>query len=134
MDTEFAALLERDVGSLSETARSVLAEQVPAHGATSCRVVEAAIAAIDRRLSEQLNVILHHPDFQQMEATWRGLDFLVGGIENSFMHKIKVLDISKQELAARCASSAARHGTRARSSRRYTKRNTASSAASRSAC
>ena len=98
MDTEFAALLERDVGSLSETARSVLAEQVPAHGATSCRVVEAAIAAIDRRLSEQLNVILHHPDFQQMEATWRGLDFLVGGIENSFMHKIKVLDISKQEL------------------------------------
>ena len=96
--TEFTALLERDVGSLGETACHVLAEHVPAQGDVSGRVIEAAIAAIDRRLSEQLNLILHHVDFQRMEATWRGLSFLVGGIENSFMHKIKVLDISKQEL------------------------------------
>jgi type VI secretion system protein ImpC len=100
MDTapEFVALLERDVGSLSETACHVLAEHIPARGDVSGRVIEAAIAAIDRRLSEQLNLILHHVDFQRMEATWRGLSFLVGGIENSFMQKIKVLDISKQEL------------------------------------
>ena len=76
----------------------MLAEHVPARGDVSGRVIEAAIAAIDRRLSEQLNLILHHVDFQRMEATWRGLSFLVGGIENSFMQKIKVLDISKQEL------------------------------------
>ena len=98
------------------------------------RAIEAAIAAIDRRLSEQLNLILHHADFQRMEAAWRGLCFLVDAIENGLMLKIKVLDISKQELAARCASSAAPRGTRARSSRRSTRRNTASSAASRSAC
>ncbi|HSZ92955.1 MAG TPA: type VI secretion system contractile sheath large subunit [Acetobacteraceae bacterium] len=98
MDSEFTALLERDVGSLGETACHVLAEHVPAQGDVSGRVIEAAIAAIDRRLSEQLNLILHHVDFQRMEATWRGLSFLVGGIENSFMQKIKVLDISKQEL------------------------------------
>src|SRR3984885_12323043 len=98
MDTEFTALLERDVGSLSETACQVLAKHAPARGEVSCRAIEAAIAAIDRKLSEQLNLILHHADFQRMEATWRGLSFLVGGIENSFMHKIKVLDISKQEL------------------------------------
>jgi type VI secretion system protein ImpC len=98
MDTEFTALLERDVGSLSETACQVLAEHAPARGEVSCRAIEAAIAAIDRRLSEQLNLILHHADFQRMEATWRGLSFLVGGIEDSFTHRIKVLDISKQEL------------------------------------
>ncbi len=98
MDSEFTALLERDVGPLSETACRVLAEHAPARGEVSCRAIEAAIAAIDHRLSRQLNLILHHADFQRMEATWRGLSFLVGGIENSFMHKIKVLDISKQEL------------------------------------
>jgi type VI secretion system protein ImpC len=98
MHTEFTALLERDVGSLSETACQVLAEHAPARGEVSCRAIEAAIAAIDRRLSEQLNLILHHADFQRMEATWRGLSFLVGGIEDSFTHRIKVLDISKQEL------------------------------------
>jgi type VI secretion system protein ImpC len=98
MDSEFTALLERDVGSLGETACHVLAEHVPAQGDVSGRVIEAAIAAIDRRLSEQLNLILHHADFQRMEATWRGLSFLVGGIEDSFTHRIKVLDISKQEL------------------------------------
>ena len=97
MDTEFTALLERDVGSLGETACRVLAEHAPPSAIPS-RVIEAAIAAIDRRLSEQLNLILHHADFQRMEATWRGLSFLVDGIENGFMHKIKVLDISKQEL------------------------------------
>jgi type VI secretion system protein ImpC len=95
MNTEFAALLERDVGHLGENARGVLAEFA---GDTSRRAVEAAIAAIDHRLTQQLNLILHHPDLQHMEATWRGLSFLVTGGENSGTHKIKVLDISKQQL------------------------------------
>ena len=81
MDTEFTALLERDVGSLGETACRVLAEHAPARSAIPSRAIEAAIAAIDRRLSEQFNLILHHADFQRMEATWRGLSFLVDGIE-----------------------------------------------------
>jgi type VI secretion system protein ImpC len=95
MDTEFSAPLECDVGHLGETARGVLAEFA---GDTSRRAVEAAIAALDHRLTQQLNLILHHPDFQHMEATWRGLSFLVTGGENSGTHKIKVLDISKQQL------------------------------------
>src|ERR1700759_173651 len=95
MNTEFAALLERDVGHLGETARGVLAEFA---GDASRRTVEAAVSAIDHRLTQQLNLILHHPDFQHMEATWRGLGFLVTGGENSGTHKIKALDISKQQL------------------------------------
>ena len=36
------------------------------------------VAAVDEKLSAQLNDILHHPDFQRLEATWRGLDYLLG--------------------------------------------------------
>ena len=45
--------------------------------ATARGTVEAIIAEIDRQLAEQVNVILHHPEFQQIEASWRGLQFLV---------------------------------------------------------
>jgi type VI secretion system protein ImpC len=67
---------------------------MPSYGA-----VEAAVADIDRRLAEQVNLILHHPEFQRMEATWRGLDFLVRATEPGGGQKFKLLDISKPELA-----------------------------------
>src|SRR5271163_227280 len=35
------------------------------------------IGEIDKKLSAQLNEILHHPEFQRLEATWRGLHYLV---------------------------------------------------------
>src|SRR6516225_8185998 len=35
------------------------------------------IAEIDRKLSDQLNEILHKPDFQRLEGSWRGLHYLV---------------------------------------------------------
>ena len=34
-------------------------------------------AAIDQKISTQLNEVMHHPDFQRLEGTWRGLDYLV---------------------------------------------------------
>jgi type VI secretion system protein ImpC len=51
------------------------------------------------RLSEQLNHILHHERFQRLEGTWRGLHYLVDHTETNEMLKIRVLDISKEELA-----------------------------------
>src|SRR3977135_2689725 len=41
------------------------------------RTFETAIASIDRMLSEQLNAIIHHPRFLQLEGTWRGLHYFV---------------------------------------------------------
>src|SRR5438046_4453 len=41
------------------------------------RTVDRAIALIDQKLSEQLNEIMHHPQFQQLEGSWRGLHHLV---------------------------------------------------------
>ena len=40
-------------------------------------IVDVMIAEIDKRLSAQVNEVLHHPDFQKLESAWRGLKFLV---------------------------------------------------------
>jgi type VI secretion system protein ImpC len=68
-------------------------------GGTSRARIEAMIGAIDDHLTRLVNAILHHPDFQRLEASWRGLHFLAGAAETGPDLKIKVLDISRQELA-----------------------------------
>ena len=57
-----------------------------------------AIAAIDAKLSEQLAVVMHAPEFRELEGTWRGLQYLVMNSETSSTLKLKVLNISKREL------------------------------------
>lgn len=57
-----------------------------------------AIAAIDEKLSKQLSAIMHHPDFQKMEGTWRGLNYLVKNSETSATLKIRVMNVSKKDL------------------------------------
>jgi type VI secretion system protein ImpC len=60
--------------------------------------MEALCAEIDRKLTEQINLILHHPDFQALEASWRGLHFLVLSFEADTTLKLRALDLSKREL------------------------------------
>ena len=85
-----------------QTALRDLARRVPRYaafiGADPRRSLEAIIAEIDRQLAEQVNLVLHHPEFQQIEASWRGLQFLVSNTETGPLLKIKLLDISKREL------------------------------------
>ena len=59
---------------------------------------EKCIAKIDDMLSSQINEILHHPAFQELEGTWRGLFYLVMNTETSTMLKIRVLNTSKKDL------------------------------------
>ena len=61
--------------------------------------ITARIADIDALLSRQLNAILHAPAFQRLEASWRGLHYLVQQTETSPMLKLRVLNVSKQDLA-----------------------------------
>lgn len=61
-------------------------------------MINARIAQIDRLISLQLNEIMHHEDFQRLEASWRGLSFLVNQTETGDRLKIRVLNISKKEL------------------------------------
>lgn len=61
--------------------------------------IEAIVAEIDRKLSEQINQIIHHEDFQALESAWRGLHYLVNNTETDEMLKIRVLNLSKKDLA-----------------------------------
>jgi type VI secretion system protein ImpC len=56
------------------------------------------ISEIDKKLSAQLNEVMHHPDFQRLEGTWRGLHYLVHQSETGEALKIRVLNVSKRDL------------------------------------
>ena len=61
-------------------------------------MINARIAQIDHLISIQLNEVLHHPQFQKLEGTWRGLKYLLDNSSTSSMLKIRVLNSSKKEL------------------------------------
>jgi type VI secretion system protein ImpC len=61
-------------------------------------MINARIAQIDHLLSLQLNEILHHPQFQKLEGTWRGLKYLMDNCESSTSIKVRVLNVNKKEL------------------------------------
>jgi type VI secretion system protein ImpC len=61
-------------------------------------MINARVAQIDHLLSIQLNEILHHPQLQKLESSWRGLKYLIGQSETSTMLKIRVMNVSKKEL------------------------------------
>jgi type VI secretion system protein ImpC len=60
--------------------------------------INSRVAQIDHLISLQLNEILHHPAFQKLEASWRGIKYMMGQSETSSMLKIRVLNVSKKEL------------------------------------
>jgi len=57
------------------------------------------ISEIDRKLSLQLDEIMHHANFQKMEVAWRSLKFLVDRTDFKKNVKLDLLDVSKEELA-----------------------------------
>ena len=61
-------------------------------------MINARIAQIDHLLSIQLNEILHHPSFQKLEASWRGLKYLLDQSETSTSLQIKIFNCNKKEL------------------------------------
>lgn len=106
---DFSALLQKEFKPKTEEAKEAvqvavrtLAEQALSNtvtiGADSYKAIEAIIAEIDRKLSEQINAIIHHADYQQLESAWRGLHYLVNNTEVDEMLKIKFLPISKRDL------------------------------------
>ena len=107
--SDFAALLNREFKPKSDRAREAVESAIhtlatQALSSTSLisndalRSIEAMITAIDAKLSEQVNAIMHHEDFQALEGAWRGLSYLVNNTETDETLKIKVFNISKKEL------------------------------------
>ncbi len=104
----FEDLLQKEFRPKSDTAKTAveqavktLAEQALANTALvsddALRTIESIVAEIDKKLTEQVNLILHHADFQQLESAWRGLHYLVNNTETDEMLKIRVMNISKKE-------------------------------------
>ena len=107
--SEFDALLQKEFRPKTDRARTeveaavrTLAEQALATTVVVSddvvRTIESIIAEVDKKLSQQVNQILHHPDFQQLEGAWRGLHYLVNNTETDEMLKIRVMSISKKEV------------------------------------
>lgn len=63
------------------------------------------VSAVDAATGELMRMILHHPDFQAIEATWRAVYFLVSRLETDSKLKVYLLDISKAELVADLSAS-----------------------------
>ncbi|MCB1035541.1 MAG: type VI secretion system contractile sheath large subunit [Acidobacteria bacterium] len=66
--------------------------------ANTMATLQGRIAELDKLLSDQVNEILHHPDLQKLEASWRGLHFLVKNTETGPKLKLLVLCASRQEV------------------------------------
>src|SRR6202048_3716410 len=106
---EFAALLKQSfkprparTATEVQTAVQTLVEQALANTSLIksdvLDTIEEMIAALDKKLSAQMNEILHAPEFQQIESAWRGLKYLVFQSETDAMLKIRVMNVSKGEL------------------------------------
>src|SRR4026209_532917 len=86
--------VERAFRTLAEQATS----QTKLISSDVVKSIEAIIAQLDKKLTEQINLILHHQDFQKLEGGWRGLHYLVSNTETDAMLKIRFMNISKQDL------------------------------------
>ena len=106
---DLSALLQKEFKPKSDEARSAveaavqtLAQQALAQtqliGNDVVKSIEEMIASIDKKLSDQINQIIHHADFQKLEGAWRGLHYMVNNTETDEQLKIKVMNISKADL------------------------------------
>ncbi|OEC34817.1 type VI secretion system protein ImpC [Pseudomonas cuatrocienegasensis] len=82
---------------LAEFATQVLDEGM-AIDKDTVAMINDRISQIDMLISAQLNEVLHHPDLQKLEASWRGLHMLVQNTETSGRLKLRLLNATQKEL------------------------------------
>ena len=108
-EVDFSSLLNKEFKPRTDTARSAvesavktLAQQALENTALvsddALKSIEAMVAEIDKKLSEQVNAIIHNEEYQQLESAWRGLHHLVNNTETDEQLKIRVMTISKKDL------------------------------------
>ncbi len=108
--SDFADLLQKEFRPKSDHAKTAvedavrtLAEQALANtalvGEDALHTIDSLVAEIDKKLSDQINEIMHHEEFQQLESAWRGLNYLVNNTETDEMLKIRVFNITKKDLS-----------------------------------
>jgi type VI secretion system protein ImpC len=106
---EFSKLLQKEFRPKSDDARSAVEQAVKTLAAQALdqtkligddviASIQSIIAELDRKLTAQVNAILHKDEFQKLESAWRGLHYLVNNTETDEMLKIRVVNIRKDEL------------------------------------
>jgi type VI secretion system protein ImpC len=60
--------------------------------------VDALVSELDRTLSLQLDEVIHHRDFQNLERLWLSLKFLANSVNFQENVKIDILNVKKSEL------------------------------------
>lgn len=101
LQADLCDLDSKDEGFLAK-ALTLLAEldsQILLNRETLFAAVSRLIAEIDDRVSLQVSKLLHHPDFKQLEATWRGVEVLTSLPVSYQKNQIKILDLSWSELS-----------------------------------
>jgi type VI secretion system protein ImpC len=107
--TELQSLLQKEFKPRSDAAKEAVESAVRTLAEAALQdtalvspdavsTIEAIIAALDKKLTEQVNLIIHHKAFQELEGTWRGLQYLVTNTETDEMLKIRVMNVSKAEV------------------------------------
>ncbi len=107
--SEFGALLQKEFKPKTDQSRQAVENAVKTLAAQALegtalisddaiKTIERIIAAIDKKLTEQINQIIHHEDYQRLEGAWRGLHHLVSNTETDETLKIRVMNISKKDL------------------------------------
>ena len=108
--SDFASLLQKEFKPRSDEAKTAVEQAVQtlaqqALGQTQLigkdvtQSIQAMVAELDAKLTEQINKIIHQADYQKLESSWRGLHYMVSNTETDEHLKIQVMDISKPELA-----------------------------------
>src|SRR5437763_12164433 len=107
--SDFSSLLQKEFKPQSDKAKEsvevavrTLAEQALAGtnlvSGDVLGTIQSLIAALDKKLTEQINLIMHTEEFQKVESAWRGLHYMVNNTETDEMLKIRVMNISKNDL------------------------------------
>ncbi|MGU7775899.1 type VI secretion system contractile sheath large subunit [Burkholderia sp. MR1-5-21] len=107
--SDFASLLQKEFKPKTEKAKEAVETAVRTLAEQALRdtnvisgdvlaTIEALIAQIDHKLSEQINLVLHSEEFQKVESAWRGLHYLVNNTETDESLKIRVMNVSKNDL------------------------------------
>jgi type VI secretion system protein ImpC len=107
--SDFSSLLQKEFKPKTDDAKSAVEQAVQTLAAQALvntniisndalKSIESMIAAIDKKLTEQVNLIIHNEDFQKLESAWRGLHYMVNNTETDEQLKIRVMNISKQDL------------------------------------
>jgi len=103
----FQSLIGDTAGTLTQAspADDIIARIVGPHVVAAPDPGAAAMqAAVDEAIGSAMRLILHHPDFQAVEAQWRSLDLLARRVETDNDLEIVLYDVSAQEIATDLAA------------------------------